>query len=75
MISRCSTRTIPTISTPSSRFTKPNPYALDGRGEDYEHYFNLHKMSTLLAHENGRIVAYLFTDAREEQAGLRGGRR
>ena len=53
----------------------PNRLRIGRTREDYEHYFNLHKMSTLLAHENGSIVAYLLLDAREEQAGLRGGRR
>ena len=35
------------------------PLRIGRTRDDYEHYFNLHKMSTLLAHENGRIAAYL----------------
>ncbi len=35
------------------------PLRIGRTREDYEHLFNLHKMSTLLAEEDGRIVAYL----------------
>ena len=50
------------------------PLRIGRTREDYEHYFNLHKMSTLLAHENGRIVAYLLlTRGRNKPGFVEGG--
>ncbi len=41
------------------RIHEVEPLRIGRTRDDYAHYFNLHKMSTLLAHDNGRIVAYL----------------
>ena len=50
------------------------PLRIGRTREDYERYFNLHKMSTVLAHENGRIVAYLLlTRGRNKPGFVEGG--
>ena len=50
------------------------PLRIGRTREEYEHLLNLHKMSTLLAEENGRIVAYLLlTRGRNKPGFVEGG--
>ena len=57
------------------RIHEVEPLRIGRTRDDYAHYFNLHKMSTLLAHRERSHRGVPDAGAREEQAGLRGGRR